>query len=134
MNKDLYAFAESKDIMVCHFNLEHCQSISVFQNDNYYIGIDNKKFESSKEERVHLAHEIGHCETGSFYNEHSPIDNRSKCEEQANRWAIKKLIPKGDFINQLKSGMRIFELSDYFNVTEDFIQKAYHLYCEIKAI
>ena len=132
MNNDLYAFAEQLGIVVLSFPLADCKSISLESDDNYYVGIDNVQLASSSEERVHLAHELGHCVTGAFYNEFSPINKRSKCEETADRWAIKKLINKDELLKQLKSGMEVWDLAEYFNVTEDYIKKAYHLYFEMR--
>lgn len=132
MNNDLYAFAEQLGIVVLSFPLPDCESISLESDDNYYIGIDDMQLDSSKEERVHMAHELGHCVTGSFYNEYSPVDNRGKCEATADRWAVKKLINKDELLKQIKSGMEVWDLAEYFNVTEDFIRKAYHLYFEVQ--
>lgn len=132
MNKDLYALADQLGIVVLSFPLPDCESISLESDDNYYIGIDDMQLDSSKEERVHMAHELGHCVTGSFYNEYSPVDNRGKCEATADRWAVKKLINKDELLKQLKNGMEVWDLAEYFNVTEDFIRKAYHLYFEVQ--
>ncbi len=132
MNNDLYALADQLGIVVLSFPLPDCESISLESNDNYYIGIDDIQLDSSKEERVHMTHELGHCVTGSFYNEYSPVDNRGKCEATADRWAVKKLINKDELLKQLKKGMEVWDLAEYFNVTEDFIRKAYHLYFEVQ--
>lgn len=134
MNNDLYDLADQLGITVLSFHLPNCKSLSLENKDNCYIGIDEKQIESSNEERVHIAHELGHCVTGSFYNEFSPINNRGKCESAADRWAVRKLIDKDILASLLKSGMDMWELAEYFNVTEDFIRKAYHLYFEIKMV
>lgn len=134
MNNDLYAFADAKGITVIPFRLTNCESVSIVQNNNYYIGIDDAQLETSKEERVHLAHEIGHCETGTLYYAASPFSIREKAEYQADKWAIKKLIPKDEFINLLKKDTPIWELADYFNVTEEYIKKAYTLYMETELV
>ncbi len=106
------------------------KSLTIFP-DSY---VDDERLESSKDERVHIAHELGHCVTGAFYNENSPVDNRGKCEETADRWAIKKLINKDELKRQIKRGLEIWELAEYFNVTEYFMQKACQLYFEVKMI
>ncbi len=134
MNNDLYALAEQLGIVVLSFPLPDSESISLESGDNCYIGIDDKQLDSSKEERVHMAHELGHCVTGSFYNEYSPVDNRGKCEDTADRWAVKKLINKDEFQRQIECGMEVWDLAEYFNVTEDFIKKAYHLYFEVQMV
>ncbi len=134
MNEDLYEFAEQLNIKILSFNLPNCESLSICDGDDYYIGIDDKQIDNSANERVHIAHELGHCETGAFYNEFSPVDTTRKCEEVAERWAIRKLIDKNKFLDMLELGYDIWELAEYFNVTEDYIKKAYKLYFEIKPV
>ena len=125
MNEDLYEFAEQLNIKILSFNLPNCESLSICDGNDYYIGIDDKQIDNSANERVHIAHELGHCETGAFYNEFSPVDTTRKCEEVAERWAIRKLIDKNKFLDMLELGYDIWELAEYFNVTEDYIKKAY---------
>lgn len=134
MNEDLYEFAEQLNIKILSFNLPNCESLSICDGDDYYIGIDDKQIDNSANERVHIAHELGHCETGAFYNEFSPVDTTKKYEEVADRWAIRKLIDKDKFLDMLELGYDIWELAEYFNVTEDYIKKAYKLYFEIKPV
>ena len=77
---------------------------------------------------MHLAHELGHCETGSFYNVYSSLDVREKQEKRADLWAVRRLVPEEEFINVIVSGtVEIWELAEYF-VTEDFIRKAVEIY------
>ena len=123
MNKDLYALADQLGIVVLSFPLPDCESISLESDDNYYIGIDDMQLDSSKEERVHMAHELGHCVTGSFYNEYSPVDNRGKCESTADRWAVKKLINKDELLKQLKKRHGSMGFSRVFQCHRRFYKK-----------
>ena len=128
---DLYDLAEADSIKVDCFSLDNCQSISIQDsNGNCYIGIDPMKLESSKEEKVKLAHELGHCVTGAFYNRYSSCDIRGKHEQTANRWAVKKLVPKAELVRLLKKGFARWELAEHFEVTEDFINLAIRMYFE----
>ncbi len=96
---------------------------------NCYIGIDPFQIETEAEERVHLAHEIGHCEKGAFYNPYSDLDIRAKHELKADRWAIKRLVPLDDFQNALSNGIiEKWELAERFDVTEGFIERAVEYY------
>ena len=91
--------------------------------------MDPFRIETTAQERVHLAHELGHCETGSFYNVYSSLDVREKQEKRADLWAVSRLVPADEFINVLTSGLvEIWELAEYFNVTEEFIHKAIEIY------
>lgn len=82
-----------------------------------------------KEETTALFHELGHCETNSFYNQHTPHEVIQKHENRADKWAIKKLIPQDELDIAIQHGYtEIWELSDYFDVTEDFMRKAILFY------
>lgn len=129
---DLYDYAEEHNIPVISYDMPKTQSMSVLIDGECFIGIDPFAIESEKEEKVKLAHEMGHCETGSFYNQFSPYDIRAKHERRANIWAIKRLIPKDELIEVIKSGLgkNRWELSEYFDVTEDMMQFALDYYKE----
>ena len=72
-----------------------------------------------------MAHELGHCSTGSFYNRHTPFDVRQCHENRADKWAIKKLVPVAELDQAVAAGYTEFwQLAEYFGVTEDFMKKA----------
>lgn len=130
-NDDLYEYAESKNITVDFRSIPKNKSFSVRMEFGDFIVIDEKAMENSAEERTLAAHEIGHCETNAFYDYDSSLMLRSKAEEQATRWAVKKLINKNEMAELLRQGYEKWDLAEYFNVTEDFIEKAYQLYFEV---
>lgn len=122
---DLYRMAEREGIEVDCFDLEKRESISVMDEDgDCFIAIDPFKLTSTQDETVKLSHEIGHCVTGSFYNRFATCDIRRRHENRADRWAIQKLVPRKDLDRAIKEGYtEIWELSEYFDVTEEFMQK-----------
>ena len=124
----LYDIALQDNIPVFSFDMETCESISLLQSGNCYIAIEPFKIKSVSDEKVKLAHELGHCETGAFYNIHAVCDVREKHENRADKWAIKKLIPKDELKEACKCCRNRWELSEYFGVTEDFMQKALDYY------
>lgn len=129
-NKDLYEYAESKRIVIDKIKIPKNKSFSVKINEKDFIAIDEKAMENSAEERTHLAHELGHCETGAFYSIGASLTQRIKAEQRAIRWAVKKLIQKSEMEELLKQGYQKWELAELFNVTEQFIEMAYTLYFE----
>ena len=123
----LYSIADKDGIKVDHIELKENGSVSLNLAGNLFVGLDHGL--SRAQERVSLAHELGHCETMSFYNMYSPCDVRGKHEHRANSWAIKKLIPHTQYKQALKRGYTdIYSLADYFDVTTDFMQKAVDFY------
>lgn len=127
---DLYKTAERNGVEVMSIDTSVTKSMSlVSECDNYYIGINPFMLESDIEEAMCLAHELGHCMTGSFYNRYSKLDIRAKHERRADKWAIKKLVPKDELRMAVKSGRESrYELAEHFNVTEDFMQKVLDYY------
>lgn len=124
----LYNIAECNDIEVYSYNLNQCESLSLLQDSVCYIAINPFRLLSEADEKVKFAHEIGHCETGSFYNQYAACDVRSKHEHTANKWAIKNLIPEDELKEACKYCRNRWELSEHFGVTEDFMQKALDYY------
>ena len=126
---DLLKYAEEKGIYVEYSKLESSGSCSVcISNDLYVIGLDEREM-TEAEKRVRLAHEIGHCETGAFYNMYSPIDSRKKDEYTANEWAVKKLLPKKELSSAFKRGLtEVWQLAEEFSVTEDLVRLACRVY------
>ena len=127
-NKDLYEIAQAEKICIDTFPLTKNKSVSVKYGNKYYIAIDTIKSEA--EEKVHLAHELGHCKTDSFYNVYAPLDLREKHEYRANRWAVKKLIPKEELTVLLKNGTAKWDIAEHFGVTESFLNLALIMYFE----
>ena len=124
--RSLYRLAERRGIDVVSFPLPDTGSMSVqCDSDNCYIGMDNSRDFTEAEKRTHLAHELGHCVTGSFYNAYATVDHRRRHENRSDKWAIKKLIPKDELDEAIENGCtEVWELAEWFGVTEEYIKKA----------
>lgn len=122
----LYDYAKKQNIEVLQFPMSKNGSMSVMADDgSCYIGMDISVQDGDIQERVHLAHELGHCTTGSFYSIHTAVDNRQRHENKADKWAVKKLIPVDDLDTAVGNGYtEIWELAELFDVTEHFMRKA----------
>lgn len=126
----LYDLAEEEGITIANFSLSRREALSTMDSDgDCYIAIDPHKVASMADEKTKLAHEIGHCVTGAFYNVFSPYDSRQRHENRADKWAIKKLIPEDKLERAVSKGYtEVWELAELFCVTEDFMRKAVSLY------
>ncbi len=123
----LYSIADRDKITVDRTSLKENTSISLNLSGNLFVALDSGL--TGAKERVCLAHELGHCETMSFYNIYSPCDVRGRHEYRANRWAISNLIPHAQYKKALKRGYTdIYSLAEYFGVTAEFMQKAVDFY------
>lgn len=121
----LYDFAQQQNIEVVQFPMSENGSMSVMlDNGSCYIGIDESVQDGGSSERVHLIHELGHCITGSFYNIYAAIDHRQRHENRADKWAIGHLIPVDKLDEAIARGYtEVWDLAEFFGVTEDFIRK-----------
>ena len=127
---ELYRYAEQQDIDVDWVSMELATSLSVpLPGGQYAIAINPWKMDSLAMETVCLAHELGHCETGSFYNPYAVCDVRRKHENRADKWAIRRLVPRAEYAAALAYGFTdIHALAERFGVTPEFMKKAVCLY------
>ena len=127
----LYQYAADHDICIDDFPLTGVKSLSLPGN----IAINETAFESAAEKATCIAHELGHCETGSFYSIHCKFDLREKHEYRANKWAYLHFLPPDEITLAVKSGItEKWELAEYFNVTEQLLHKAIEYYKNNKFI
>ena len=130
--KELYRMADQQNIAIDLFPLGKREALSFMElTGECYIAIDPRKLTSEADERNKLAHELGHCCTGAFYNRYSPYDCRKRQENRADKWAIQKLIPSDDLDEAIALGCtELWQLAEHFGVSEDFIRKAvcYHVH------
>lgn len=126
----LYDLAAEHGTQVFWFDLETAESLSMpLADGSCAIAMDPWRLHTLADEKVKLAHELGHCETGAFYNQHAARDLRQKHERRADKWAVKKLLPEEKLIKAYFQGYRDpWEMAEYFDVTEAFVRKAFDLY------
>ena len=128
---NLYEFAVKNNITIDFFPLEETKSVCINLDNKNFVALDPTVLSSQAQERVCLAHELGHCETASFYNVYSPLDIRQKHENRANKWAITQLVPLNQLEEKLKNGYTdITSLAECFSVTEEFMSKAIKFYLQ----
>ena len=127
---ELYAQASQQNIPVLRHPMPQCGSMSLMLPDgSCFIGMDDRVTDGGTQERVHLSHELGNCLTGSFYNIYAAADLRARHENRADKWAIRRLIPVSDLDDAIAAGhTELWDLADYFGVTETFLKKAICLY------
>ena len=126
----LYETADGLGLQICYFPMERLTALST---PDGFIGMDVDKLEDSAQEAVCLAHEMGHCLTGSFYTTDSDTALRRRCEERADRWAMGQLVPLEELKGLLKRGVtRPDELAEHFGVPEQFLRKCVQFYKEAK--
>ena len=122
---ELYEAAKELGVEIYTGNIPNCVSFSL----PGYIALDYNLMENGSLERSATAHELGHCARDAFYTRNDPSYIRKRCENKADKWAIKKLIPKNELIDAVHHGLLDpWELAEYFNVTEQLMRKAIWYY------
>ncbi len=127
---ELYALADAEDIQVLCWDLPAARCLAV-QHDGggCSIGIDPMYIDSYEEEAELLAHELGHCITGSFYNRASPLDVRQKHENHADYWMITHLAPADKLARLMDQGQtEAWQLAESLGVSQSLVEKALRLY------
>ena len=124
---DLYDLANRKGHDIVYINLPEIQSISVSNNGKCVIGMDTSLH--GIDELEHAAHELGHCETGSFYDLASDPIAVMRCEFKANKWAYQHLAPWEDLLTAFRSGCAsVWDLAEYFNLHPKTIERILAIY------
>lgn len=130
--EDLCCIAEQENICIIDMHIKRADvsAISVCDDEgDCIIAIDSRKTKNVPDCKVKTAHELGHCIKGAFYNRYSNLDVISKHEYQADKWAVQKLMPSDEFLQAVQNGcVEVWELAEYFDVTEDFVRRACEIY------
>ena len=126
---ELYAYAERQgyDTYWYKFNCKGLESLSIMRlsDRKCFIAIDPQTIKSQADELVKGLHEVGHCDTGAFYNEYAVCDVRQRHENRADKRAIQLCISAEDLDQAVADGYtEIWSLAEYFGVTEEFMRKA----------
>lgn len=128
--QELYHIADQENIVIDHFALFSRDALSIMDDDgNCFVAIDPGRIIDDTDERSKLAHELGHCIKGAFYNRYSNYDCRQRHENTADKWAVSQLVPVDELDEAVAEGCcEIWELAEHFGITVPLMQKAVCLY------
>ena len=136
MNLDqVYKKIQNNNIKVFPCNLKDIKSVSIKTDNKYGIFINHEEITSSDDEFIVATHEYGHCMSGSTHPLNSPFDVISRHEYRADRRAILDFLPIEQIKNAIKHGCKTsFEFSEYLDVPEEFVEKAFEHYNAMELI
>lgn len=121
----LYDELNAMGVSFYHWDLDDDPAITLEMGDKYAVFMDFANIQTRAEETVIVAHEGGHIATGATHKINSPCDLVEIHENRAQKWAIKKLVPKDKLDAAVSAGYtEPWQLAEYFNVTEEFMRKA----------
>lgn len=109
------------------FSNEGSKAVTIKLNsgDVWGIFMDRGRMATTAEENSALLHEGGHYATGTTHQVHSPFDLVSKHEYKADKWAVRRAVTAEALDDAVAAGnTEIWQLADYFGVTEELMKKA----------
>ena len=125
----LYDKAEQENINIHNFNLENHKGCYYEYKNKKFIFMNYCYINSETEEKLTLSEELAHYYTGATYNIDDTYYLKEKAEYKALKWQINTLLPYSELSTQIKKGLtEIWELAEYFQVSEDFIRQALEYY------
>jgi len=93
------------------------------------VFIDEASFKSDTERRLAFVHEIAHCETGGFYTERTPEDERERIDYKANQWTVMRLVPFDVYEETIKLGyFADWEQAERWDVPTFFVPTVHNIY------
>lgn len=108
--------------------LPEVRSLALAVGSGGVVGLDNTHAMSHAEEQARLGHELGHCLYGGFYTHGTPYDVAERHEVRADRWYIKKAIPRRTLFRLLREGRDAWEIAELLDTTEEYVRRAYYYY------
>ena len=123
MDKGVYLFSGS-------YNLpDDCDAATVKLNDEFGVFLDIDKIRTLSQEKEAVSHEWAHITTNATYHLDAPWDVKRRAEVKATRAQIRKVLPWNELRAAVHNGHgTTFELSEMFNLSEDFIRTAIDYY------
>lgn len=104
---ELYGYAEQKGIVVVDWKIDQKRACAIKMGRKYHILMNDHLIDGEREERVVLAHELGHCRSDRMYylqDYCNPLYklNIAKAERKAKNEACRLLVSP----DELKKALR----------------------------
>lgn len=93
-----------------------------------YLGINPNLFEDEADRYTDAIHNEGHFTAGAFYYAESPFQIRAQAEYRADKAATLRHIPLAQLKAYMAQGLSVYEIAACFNVTPEFLWRAYTIY------
>ena len=129
---EVYADLLAQDVMLFAAGYQlsgDCDAATVRVGHSYGVFLDIDRIRTIRQEKEAVVHEWAHITTDATYCIDAPAAVRQKAEETARRAEIKKLLPFEKMRGVIKAGCaQIYELSEFFNVSEELVLEAIEYY------
>lgn len=100
-----------------------------------YLAINYDMLENEAQELEVLLHEIGHFETGTFYQMDTPFADRAKQESKANRFVFEKYYPPEKLAALMDAGhQEPWQLAEELGLPERFVGEMLQFYQDARGV
>lgn len=129
---DLYNELEQYNIPVVKVDFQKKKAGIITDGVDTVIAVDYKKIENSKEEKMIIAEEKAHYETGALYSLNADKTTMDKAEYKARKRVYNELVPFNKLKELCEKHLSVAELSDYFGIPIQDVLVAQFLYNNIE--
>ena len=132
----LYGYAEQKGVIVAPWKIDNRKACAIKMGRNYHILMNNCLIDGERDERVVLAHELGHCRSDRMYylqDYCNPLykANIAKAERKAKDEACRLLVSPEELKKALRENDTEYAVAEsldldvftYHEVVDYFIRK-----------
>lgn len=125
----LYDIASEQDVGIYEYDLGEAAAATVECDGRCVIALNPRENRSRREELCHLGHELGHIATGTLHRPGAGEQEILRGEYRSAVWVVTRLVPAEELLEAVKGGCtEVWELAEYFGVTEDCILDAVKVY------
>lgn len=127
--QDVYSRIENNNISVFPFGIDKIKAVTIETDNRYGIFVNHEEIVDKNEEFCVLAHEYGHCKSGTTHKLSSPFSLICQHEYRADRRAILDFLPIDKIKRAIEEGSQtLYEIAEYLDMPEEFVSKAIQHY------
>jgi len=120
--------AEEKGILIIQGHARF-PAAALRYGEDMGVFINEAAFKTDTERRLAFVHEVAHCETGGFYTECMPEDERGRIDYKVDKWTVMRLVPFDIYEETIKSGyLSNWEQAEKWDVPTDFVPTIHKIY------
>ena len=132
---EFYRYCDQHDVDVIPFDRLPADAATVRYNGYYSVGVNFRRIRGVRHLHTAFMHELGHLHTGALHKVSSPFQLIEQNEYRADADSFKRYLPPDELKNAMRNGYTTpWELADYFNLDEEYIQKALDYWAQCRGV
>lgn len=133
--QDVYSRIENNNISVFPFGIDKIKAVTIETDNRYGIFVNHEEIVDKNEEFCVLAHEYGHCKSGTTHKLNSSFSLICQHEYRADRQSIIDLLPVSKIQEAIQNGSQtLYEIAEFVDMPEAFVSKAIQHYTSMELI